>query len=106
MLSECYAAIVEDVDHTAMDFFDQDLVFNDLEAEYGQRQPQYFGNEDCLFLYEVGRGQFGNWVLLFLNWSTHRDLKTKIQAIALEHGLMVDDPQSHTVWNNRRPPKT
>lgn len=105
MLSECYAAMLEGRDHTAMDFFDQDLVFNDLEAEYGQRQPQYFGDENCPFMYAIGHGEFGNWMLLFLNWSTHQDVQTKIETIVLEHGLMVYDPQNQLVWNNRRPSK-
>ena len=107
MLLECYAAIVEDNDHTAMDFFDEVLVFNRLEAEYGRRKPQYFGDEadDCPFLYSTGRGEFGNWIYFNLNWSTHRETTEKILLIAIENGLMLYDPQSKLVWGNRKPHK-
>lgn len=107
MLQECYDAIIEEKDHTAMDFFDEDAFLSDFEAEFGKRQKEHFGEEvdNCPFLFSTGRGQFGNWVFFNLNWSTHKETENKIVPIALKHGLMVYDPQQKSVWGNKRPPK-
>ena len=107
MLQECYDAIIDDKDHTAMDFFNEDIFLNEFEIEFGKRQKEYFGNdvEDCPFLYSTGRGQFGNRVIMNLNWSSHQETQSKIIPLALKHGLMVFDPQQKVVWGNKRPPK-
>lgn len=107
MIYECYDAIFEETDHTAMDFFDEDALFADLEIEYGKRQTGYFGEDvdDCPFLFSSGRGEFGNWVLMHLNFSTHQETKNKIVSIAIKHGVMVYDPQQKAVWGNKRPSK-
>ena len=108
MIYECYDAIIENKDHTAMDFFDENALLDDLAIEFGERHQEYFGKDidDCPFLFSTGRGEFGNWVFLNLNWSTHQDTKSKLVSIALKHGLMVYDPQRKGVWGNKRPPKT
>lgn len=107
MLQECYDAIIEGKDHLAMDFFDEDVLFSDLEIEYGKKQKEYFGDDvdHCPFLFSTGRGQFGNWVFLNLRWSTHQDATNTIVSIALKHGLMVYDPQQEAVWGNKKPAK-
>lgn len=107
MIYECYNAILKETGHTAMEFFDEDAVFGDLEIEYGKRQSGYFGKDvdDCPFLFSSGRGEFGNWILIHLNSSTHQETKNKIVSIALKHGVMVYDPQQKAVWGNKRPKK-
>jgi len=107
MLAECYEAIMEDKDHTAMDFFDENLLLKDFEKEYGKLHAEYFGEDvdDCPFLFSQGKGEFGNWILFHLNWSKYQETTNKIVTIALQHGLMVYDPQRGAVWGNRRPPK-
>jgi hypothetical protein len=107
MIQECYDAIINNKDHTAMDFFNEYILLNDFEIEFGKRQKDYFGGEvdNCPFLYSTGREEFGNWIIMNLNWSTHQETKNKIVAIALKHGLMVYDPQQKVVWGNKRPPK-
>ena len=107
MLYECYDAIIKDKDHTAMEFFDEDEFLNDFEAEFGKRQKEYFGDDvdDCPFLFSTGRGEFGNWVMMNLNYSTQQITTDKIIGMALKHGLMVYDPQRKAVWGNKKPVK-
>ena len=107
MLSECYDAIIEENSHTAMEFFNEDEFLNGFEEEFGKRQKGYFGKEidDCPFLFSIGTGEFGNWVLMHLNSSTQQITSNKIIAMALKHGLMVYDPQRKAVWGNKRPVK-
>jgi len=63
MLAECYERILEGEDHMAMDPFDEESLFADLEAEFGERQHGYFGEDvdECPFLFSTGRGEYGNW---------------------------------------------
>ena len=78
-----------------------------MEAEYGIRQPQYFGTEidDCPFLYVTGKGAFGNWMVFNISWSDYQKVIDVIVEIAVKHGIMVYDPQRESVYGNRRPKK-
>jgi len=107
ILKECYEAIMDEKDHTAMEFFDEAPFFADMEAEYGIRQPQYFGTEidDCPFLYETGKGEFGNWIVLNISWSDYQKTIDVVVEIAVKHGIMVYDPQRESVYGNKRPKK-
>ncbi|ADV48741.1 aldehyde dehydrogenase [Cellulophaga algicola DSM 14237] len=107
MLKECFESIMEEKDHTAMEFFDEKTFFTDMETEFGTQQAQYFGEEidNCPFLYETGKGDYGNWILFNLVWSDYQDTTSNIVAIAVKNGIMVYDPQRESVYGNRRPKK-
>jgi hypothetical protein len=107
MLSACYAAIIEDRDHQAMEGFDENALLSSFETVFGERHSDYFGADidECPFLYSVGRGAFGNWMICHLNWSTYVETTQKIVQIALQNDLLVYDPQHETVWGNKRPVK-
>jgi hypothetical protein len=107
MLKTCYAAIIEEQDHPAMEAFDEEVLLSSFAEEFGVRQKDHFGvdTDACPFLYSVGRGSFGNWMVCNLNWSTHLEASKKIVQIALQQGLLVYDPQHESVWGNKRPVK-
>lgn len=107
MLKECFENIMEEKDHNAMDFFDEESFYIDMETEFGKKETQYFGKEidDCPFLFETGKGEFGNWIIFNLVWSNYQETTNKIVAIAVKNGIMVYDPQRECVYGNERPKK-
>lgn len=107
MLKDCYNSITQEKDHISMDFFDNEPFYSEMEIEFGKRQPQYFGTEidDCPFLYETGKGQYGNWIVFNLTFTNHQETNNKIIEIAVKNGIMVYDPQRECVYGNKRPKK-
>ena len=107
MLKECFENIMEGKDHTAMEFFDEESFYAGMESEFGQRYPQFFGKEvdDCPFLYDTGKGEYGNWMVFNRVWTDYLETTNKIVDIAVKNGIMVYDPQRECVYGNKRPKK-
>lgn len=98
MLAAVYKATGQGNDHPAMAPFDIGEIDRALKDEFGDVNE----DPDGPFLYTFDQGEISPWLSINVNHSQVAAVTDRIIAVALQHGLMVYDPQRELVWGNRR----
>ena len=98
MLADVYQSICEGKDHPAMAPFDTAVVERDLISEFGDVN----NDPDGPFLYGVDRGSVSPWLTINVGYSQVEAVTDKLARLAIQHGLMLYDPQRDVVWGNKR----
>jgi hypothetical protein len=99
MLAEVYKAICDSTPHPAMAAVDMTAFVHDLDLKFHSPNE----NADGPFLYEWTQNDALAYVVLNCNFSAISEVEPVVVALALEHGLLVYDPQRELVWGNKRP---
>jgi hypothetical protein len=99
MLAEVYEAICESRPHPAMAAVDMTAFVDDLDLKFHKPNE----NVDGAFVYEFVQNHALAYVVLNCNFSATTEVEPVVVDLALEHGLLVYDPQRELVWGNRRP---